>query len=635
MMPQDIVSLLKLDSLVDELERKSDFEARIQITLQAIQDTLPLDVQCEQKDNEESRKLRKQADKLIIKQKSRFVGLIKAWELYCKCIAKAKESSLELALAYGNRSSVLFHLKFHNECIRDINRALQLSSYPDHFRVNLTRRKAKCLKLLGNPESEKICEEARSLLESLNLNDEAKELLEEKISRVAETTSIHEHELKDCKLKEECSFKFDSNKCIPSASDAICIKYTKEFGKHLIADRDIEAGEILIVEKPYASLLHSKNIYSHCSHCFVRSWDIIPCEYCVYAMYCSENCKNEAWKQYHDIECLVRGYLESLSIQGIGLFSLKLAILAVRESGSIKNLKKDLKKVDQYYIMKCLSDGIYRSDKYKALYNLEGHESVRNRPEILTISLNTAFILHYLFTLTSFFGDNSDADILTLCKNKDVMFFGKLIACHATIIQINDHEFVEFRDNEYEGIGSVIGPVASLLNHSCNPNINRCTVMKDQTMQQVFYAICPIKQGSQIFDDYGCHFAFHSKTQREDFLKKYFFKCSCLACVEIWPLFDELPSILTLVREKEAKLSVVRAIVRSKEHQRTISKIGMDKYEGNKMDLLSSLASSITILSVNTKKPNREYYELIELFQQAFYAIFGYKFEVHDPMCIC
>lgn len=91
----------------------------------------------------------------------------------------------------------------------------------------------------------------------------------------------------------------------------------------------------------------------------------------------------------------------------------------------------------------------------------------------------------------------------------------------------------------------------------------------------------------------------------------------------------------TIVTEKEAKLVVARAIVRSKEFQRLFEKLGIDKYEGNKTDILISLAKSITILSENAKQPSREFYEMIELFRRAFCAIFGNNFQVHDPMCIC
>lgn len=92
-------------------------------------------------------------------------------------------------------------------------------------------------------------------------------------------------------------------------------------------------------------------------------------------------------------------------------------------------------------IMKCLSsDGIYDSDKYKALFSLDSHARFRNKPEILTISLNTAFILYYVFTLTSFFGDNSDGTVSNLCEEKNAIFFGKMIAHHMTVIHMNYHE---------------------------------------------------------------------------------------------------------------------------------------------------------------------------------------------------
>ena len=75
-------------------------------------------------------------------------------------------------------------------------------------------------------------------------------------------------------------------------------------------------------------------------------------------------------------------------------------------------------------------------------------------------------------------------------------------------------------------------------------------------------------------------------------------------------------------------VDISRAIIRSKNHQRTIFEIGLDKYHGDKADILKCLARSISILSGSTKKPSKEYYELLELFKQAHNHIYGNKFEI-------
>lgn len=339
--PDQLISLLKFEGLMEELERKTDFKVRVQMTLKAIEDALPLDINCENKDSQESLSLKTQADKLVLKNKVRVSYLLQALKLYNKSIAKAEKSSIALAQAYANRSSVLFNLAKFEECINDIDRALELE-YPDNSRPNLLRRKAKCLKILGKLEAEKVCEEARLWLEKVTLSDDTKEKINARINIVSKEREYAKPE----SIKPETLPEFPPHEKIPSASDAIDIKYSKDLGRHLIARRNIDAGEVLIVEKPYAAYLDPKNIYSHCSHCFLRVWDSIPCEYCTHAMYCSEKCRSEAWEQYHDIECPIKVYFIGMHMNDLAPFSLRITLMAVRESGSIKKLRKELTKID-------------------------------------------------------------------------------------------------------------------------------------------------------------------------------------------------------------------------------------------------------------------------------------------------
>ncbi|OXU16761.1 hypothetical protein TSAR_010123 [Trichomalopsis sarcophagae] len=629
--PDQILSILKLDGLVEEIKNKNDCKQRVQITLQAIEKMLPLDVKCEQKDSKESKALRNEADTFFVKRKGDNKALFKALQMYTKSIALAENSSTELAQAYANRSAILFNLDKLEECIRDIDRALELS-YPDHLKANLLRRKAKCLKLLDKTDFDKVCEEARQWLENMTVSDEKKEKLESKIVYINKELGTKSQLEQNEDLQKITLPEIIRNETIPSASDAISIKYTNVFGRHLVASRDIDVGEILVIEKPYASVLSSPNIYTHCSQCFKRTWDSIPCDKCIYAMYCSEKCRSEAWQQYHDIECSIKGYLIGLRMNDLSGLSLKLAILAVRESGSIRKLRKKIRKIDncEDYLMKSISeDGIYHSDEYRPFYSLVTHEQNRKRYDLLALSLNTAITLYYLFSFTSFLGDNTMKDLSALYENEDAMFLGKLIAKHHMQLELNDHQFNEVYNGENIKIGSVIGSVTSLLNHSCNPNVGRCSRLQDSVLQQVIIALHPIKEGSQILDDYGCNFAFTLKSERDKYIERFFFKCNCIACKDIWPLFEDLPSILSIITDKEKKVEVARAIIRSKKHHNTITELRVNKHPGDKETILSNLIDSIKIVFEATSKPNREYIELIQLFCQAFVLIHGNFFELH------
>lgn len=89
---------------------------------------------------------------------------------------------------------------------------------------------------------------------------------------------------------------------IPYFSKSLSLHYNKEYGRHVLATRDIKSGEILAVEKGFVCPRVNK-IYLACSYCLNLAWNGIPCAHCVYAVYCSEKCKTKAWEDYHDIEC--------------------------------------------------------------------------------------------------------------------------------------------------------------------------------------------------------------------------------------------------------------------------------------------------------------------------------------------
>ena len=91
-------------------------------------------------------------------------------------------------------------------------------------------------------------------------------------------------------------------------------------------------------------MLNPENMHTHCSYCLEVSWANIPCDYCVHAMYCSEECKASHWKQFHDIECSVIPFLFNTVFMNMDLFSLRLSIQIIRESSSLQELREELKK---------------------------------------------------------------------------------------------------------------------------------------------------------------------------------------------------------------------------------------------------------------------------------------------------
>jgi len=308
------------------------------------------------KNAKESENLREQGNKIFVKSAFNNITRVDALKLYTKAIAFAPYPSEQLALAYANRSAVLFQLGLHTECIQDIDRALSLN-YPDNLRVKLYVRKTECLMILGNRSAENILEEARQWLDKIRLNDSSCEKLRTKLQvlhkaiqkQTADSSEDICTQQKTGKSENEVPLPTitSCNDEVPCTSDAIAIKYNKCYGKHVVTTRNIHPGEVIAIEKPYSLMLKQDNIQTHCSNCLGVSWANIPCNYCTYAMYCSEKCRYNEWKKCHDVECAVFPPLIEYAFYDIDFFSIRLAVFAVREAGGIQELKTMLKEVDE------------------------------------------------------------------------------------------------------------------------------------------------------------------------------------------------------------------------------------------------------------------------------------------------
>jgi hypothetical protein len=61
----------------------------------------------------------------------------------------------------------------------------------------------------------------------------------------------------------------------------------------------------VLSEKASAAVLNFDLHLTACSHCFHQTGSLIPCCWCASDGYCSGECREEAWVEYHWIECRV------------------------------------------------------------------------------------------------------------------------------------------------------------------------------------------------------------------------------------------------------------------------------------------------------------------------------------------
>ncbi|XP_034194059.2 protein-lysine N-methyltransferase SMYD4-like [Osmia lignaria lignaria] len=567
----------------------------------------------DRKNTKKSTELREQGNEKYMSESLTSSLCIDVLKLYTKSIAYAPCTSEQLALAYANRSAVLKKIHKYKECIEDIDRALALP-YPNNLRSKLYLRKIECLSILKHPKTEDAIKEAQNWLDSMSLNDK-------KINNMfisAKKISVSNTSKNQTIMKQLPKLKICNTEA-PCASDAITIKYNEKYGRHIVATRNINVGEVIAIEKPYLFMLKPDNLQTHCSNCLEVCWINIPCNYCTYAMYCSEECKASDWSKYHDIECKVFPYYFKMNFTLLYFLSVRLTIQAIRESNNIQNLKEELKEIencDNPRTKGFSKNGTFESDAYRSVLSLVTNVEKLSLQDLFRRSAEASFTLYYLATCTDIFG-SSMKDLSELVENTDAIFVGGLILRHLQLIFINSHIISEEYGLNGRSYGGALMPFLSLINHSCNPNILRV----DRTGHMIIYAIYPIKKDEQIFDNYGPLYAMLSKSMRHmELLKDYCFTCDCVACVEDWPLFYKLQSS----KESSLGIEALRALQNYPKYAH-MAEVGI-VFNKNMIDDLLQMFEQVYNA---VRMPHWTLFEMTEVLKRV-YCLRGNRFDIPE-----
>ncbi|XP_043280616.1 SET and MYND domain-containing protein 4-like [Venturia canescens] len=466
-------------------------------------------------------------------------------EFYTKCIAYAEPNSSELSLGYGNRSALLYEARLYEHCLQDIERALALQ-YPQHLRPKLLSRKVHCLKALRKISSDEVnreIEEIQLSIEATNLDESTKN----KYHNAAELLRQKNVYPAQRKLFDEAKHKPvtpSDNPELPGVSSALAVVYDQEFGRHIRAIRNIEPGEVLSIQQGYATILAPENFYTHCSNCLRQTWSSVPCQRCPSVVFCDEKCRDDAWKHHHAFECFVISALLKLEFNLLGLMSLRLAIQALKDSGSFATLKHKIESLELEKDPRTNgftgTPAILDERDYSIVYTLATNTEQRSTPDLFGRCFNAVYLTYCLGRLTDFFGQKFTGDIKSMRENPWSIFVGGLITRHQQIIPSNVHTVTETKGLFGSERGATIQPFLSLFNHCCDCMVSRIHYGSSVAL----YAVYPIQAGEQVFDNYGSHYAMESLyTRKRKLQRQFFFECQCRPCREDWPVFTRIPSL--------------------------------------------------------------------------------------------
>ena len=422
--------------------------------------------------------------------------------------SQSVESNSELSLSFANRSAVWYHLKQYDNCLSDIRNAFKYD-YP-LSQTKLFLRKVNCF------IQKRHFGDAKDVFDSIDLKEGSdNRQYETQIKDLLKTFEERGHKNpSNCvnRTKPKTNLKFIGNELMPNGSQSIKLCDSPSKGRHIVAKQDIGVSDVLFVEKPFASVLLPQFYRSYCNHCYKKLSDVsvMPCLKCSQVMYCSEQCSQQSWSQYHRFEC---GFLDVMHDIGIAHLALRILLVCGVDT-ALKVAESDPKGSPTPYL-----------NDYDSVYALVDHSN----DFTLEDSLNYSLVASLLLVLTQNLG-------LVKNQNKDNELLGGVLLKHILQLIGNGHAISATENIEHsfglafedKRIATAIYPTVSLMNHSCDPNVS---AVYDKGLL-IVRAAKPIPEGQEVMNCYGPHCKRMSTKERQiALMEQYFFKCECNPCL--------------------------------------------------------------------------------------------------------
>lgn len=470
---------------------------------------LKLKLSTDGKDNVKADHARAMGNALFHPKVKRYIEAVKR---YNESISFSEKGSEARALAYANRSAVCYELHQYQECLDNIRLARE-SNYPARLVDKLNKRE----------------KSAKNALE---------DVVRGKKNTGSSTPNVN--------APNKLSLSYEESLLVPHAVNCLELQTSDEFGRFVATTRDLKAGDVVIIEKPYCTLLLDVYRLIRCDFCHQeRLFNLIPCEGCTVAMYCSEECMTQAYQRYHRYECPV--------IRDMWRIFTKIPVMAMRTvttaiasfDHNLHDMKTHLQDMDESKVDGFTMDWTKATprDVYDTVHVLITNYEKRD-PKDLAHRTFFAIIIYDLLVARSELGPecSSDPDISSLIM--------ELLLKHLQTTPMNMHSqyYMDYQPEEklYEimNYASACFPLLSMINHSCAPNLTRVTLHDGRCAAVISR---PISKGGQLYDNYGQHHSLMPvRERRAKLLTQYKFLCNCEACVNNYPLYNELPSISDL-----------------------------------------------------------------------------------------
>lgn len=288
------------------------------------------------------------------------------------------------------------------------------------------------------------------------------------------------------------------------------VRKTKDRGSGIFAAKSIPAGSVILFEEPFQKIVFSSDKNTVCDWCLQPAKQ--RCAGCKQVQFCSKPCLSNAWSDYHKNECKL-----------------------------LKKAKADFlgKKLTDTRVQKILAvTRCLLTVGFEAAENLHKLK-LHDNSQAEHVSQDVKRLVEYLGT------DN----MKKLCINEDQItkLFLQYLGNHYVI---EPEDYAKEPDDEVEPINFQAEGLfleASLMNHSCFPNTNRCFTSDGEMFVT---ARVDIKEGEEILGTY-LDTCLPREDRYNDLLYYHQFECECQKCEEETVPFDITgEKLMAKLREK-------------------------------------------------------------------------------------
>ncbi|CAN1301400.1 RNA polymerase II-associated protein 3 [Linum perenne] len=456
-----------------------------------------------------------------------------ALDCYSKALRVAPQEALDdgkslLAALYLNRASAFHKLDLLQECLRDCNRALQVSaSYSKAW-----YRRGKTNAALGNHQ-EAILD--LDLAKNIEISSAGKRQIEGELNMIMSQWT--------CASRTVDQFSQNSIEAAeePRRDSILCVK-THGKGRGMVAQCDIPESSLVHKEEPYALVILKNCRENHCHYCLCElPLDTVPCLSCSVPLYCSQHCQVQAGGK-----SLVRCREE----QRNNTYSDSLG----------KHVMEVTKCIDSDTAIECFPEhkhecggvhwpAVLPPDVVLAGRVLTKHLCQSNfvlKPDTL---ISLGFSHNYsLIAQDAKLEVHIYASVLMCCLQYTTGFelpvnatYLSQIIILLSQIRVNAMAIVRVKSDPQQGlaltsnmeqvpVGQAIYITGSMFNHSCRPNVNAYFLSRTLFVRTTEF----VQTGCPLELSYGPQVGqWDSKDRLQILEDKYSFRCQCRSCSEL------------------------------------------------------------------------------------------------------